>query len=592
MRQKRAVRKPSNLAVHCSFSDRASTDLITNATVFSGIDLQQDIWRLFSGGGFPPDVLPAVLHESAHHWCFFTPVATTIALLQARSRIRCLEWAFGKDDAIAGKALEDGLKYEVATMILRPLAEGIAQFFEYDVVPCAETPVASQPMSWAHDFLFGFLPGSKSSWGNSLWYVLDEMRRSDAMIRRKANLLVQPLKCSAGGYLLGYLNVKNLWRACRAKHGAFWDADLFACLMRHYFYRDHGLVDLILNESADLTHWTGSIVQYLCDRGNRLYMQLDLKAAEKALIKQSLKPGKTTLHGDESFGIDLGQSPPMGTSRRVADRGFRRLVNLFDSMKTSFSKTAFSDAADTARNILLMPFTYRHLLWLGQLKTKLRGSDDGKVTVLVNDKQLIKVDLLSSGTKIPDTAILDLYVSVWDNFVGIVVSETGGKAIAALTLGTATEAAQERFLKLYGDRQLAEDENKAYADIYMNLPLTAEFKTFHTFLLKWGEELVEQDFYRGGALMWVSEKWKSAVPALMENNGILAVVGGDLQLLRSAAALSLAASLRMKPEDVASGFPVLKLSALAILEQLDQCTKKRGFPMVVGEPGKWLSSFI
>jgi hypothetical protein len=128
----------------------------------------------------------------------------------------------------------------------------------------------------------------------SLLEVLGGVRVSDMMIRRKTNLLLQTLSCTAGGYLPGYLTVKNLWRKCREKHGAFYDADLFATLMRRYFYGDYGFVEYLLSENESTPEWLTGLVDYVGERFNGL-LRLDLEEAEQTLVQTINNPQKSAV---------------------------------------------------------------------------------------------------------------------------------------------------------------------------------------------------------------------------------------------------------------------------------------------------------
>ena len=77
--------------------------------------------------------------------------------------------------------------------------------------------------------------------------LLLDVRRSDAAAERKQNLFCQPLDVGKGGYLAGYLAVKQLIRTLRGgSERAQQDSSLCLMFLRSYFYCDMGLVALIL----------------------------------------------------------------------------------------------------------------------------------------------------------------------------------------------------------------------------------------------------------------------------------------------------------------------------------------------------------
>jgi hypothetical protein len=561
-------------AIHCSLDERAFTDLITNATQFSGIALDRDIRRIMTPGGFPRESLPSVLHESVHHWCFMTPVMCALALLDTRSRMRSIDWAMTDDDSVAARAFDDHLRYEACTLALRPLAEGLAQFFEYDVMPYPQTPIASHPTLWANAFFTG-ARDSEGKWGMELLKVLGEARIGETMIRRKTNLLLQPLDCSKGGYLPGYLTVKNLWRACRDKNRAFYDADLFAALMRRYFYNDYGFVDFILDTSVSGPEWLAGLVDYIGNRVNGL-LRLDLEEAEATLIETGLNPPERLV--GEGW-MRLTHYPPMDTDPEKSKAGVRRLDELIASLHESF-----------ASSFQMMPIAYRHLLWLGQTKVEIRPAANGKLAVLAAGDQLFEAELVTPADKIPKSGQMDVYVSTYEYFLGAIIS-TGSNPIGTVVHGKVDDETAKRFRDLPANRVAMESQQKKLTESYTILANTFRIRELHEKLLGYVLQLIE-DIYRPGALLCVPRESRASVAKLMRKDGVLGVLDGDLRLLKSAAALSLAAALRMRPEEVKNEIPAFYGEVDKVLEALNQHSNRADFPVVFGKEGYELGSYV
>lgn len=586
-----ARRKPEaakRSAIHCSLGERAFTDLITNATQFSGISLEDDIRRILSVGGFPLESLPTVLHESTHHWCFMTPVMCTLAFLDTRSRMRAIEWAVTGDDSIAAAAFDDRLRHEAATAALRPLAEGLAQFFEYDVMPYPQTPVVSPPMLWANAF-FGDVRDPEGSWGNTLRRALGSARLGDALVRRKTNLLLQPLDCaSGGGYLPGYLTVKNLWMLFRRKHSAFYDADLCAMLIRRYFYGDYGLVNYILDTRLSGPQWLAGLIDQIGYRLDSL-IKVDLPKAEKVLIETGLNPTERVVY--EGW-VRLSDNPPMDTDPKIAQQGLKRLGALVDDLRKSLSGSQLGEHAEALSNFQMSPIAYRHLLWLGQVDVELRPTAGGKVAVMQAGAALFEADPVHDARDTPAAGQMDLYISVYDYFIGAIISPRGSReTIATCVKGAVKEETALRFRDLYGNRARLESLQKTLADVYATLAKTFRMTELHEKLLA-HVVAMSDNIYVSGAMMCVPRHLRQSVGDLMRKDGVLAVVDGDLRLLKSAAALSMAAAVRMHPEEVPAEFPDLEGQVDEVLAALDRYTNEKDFPIVAGRTGLELESFV
>src|SRR6266566_8434059 len=70
---------------HCSLGGRSWTDSTTNTTLISEVQLEECMKRLLVHGKTPDYYRPVFLHEAMHHWCFLSPVGTTLAYLQLRA---------------------------------------------------------------------------------------------------------------------------------------------------------------------------------------------------------------------------------------------------------------------------------------------------------------------------------------------------------------------------------------------------------------------------------------------------------------------------------------------------------------------------
>src|SRR5437667_214835 len=113
---------------------RSFTDPVTNWTLISGVDLDRHLAGMMQAGRYPIDFL----HELVHHWCFHTPVGLALALLQLRARRRAVLLAGEQDNHLGfdtWDVLDDTVRYETAITLMRPLAEGLALYAEFDALP-------------------------------------------------------------------------------------------------------------------------------------------------------------------------------------------------------------------------------------------------------------------------------------------------------------------------------------------------------------------------------------------------------------------------------------------------------------------------
>jgi hypothetical protein len=147
--------------------------------------------------------------------------------------------------------------------LLEPLLEGLAQFAEFDLYS-GSSSAASSLTSWTLA-IFGRDADIPIALENAarLNALLARMRLDDLVVRRKADMLVRPLTAGRGGYLIGYLAVKNLWQVAQRHSNKLRDPDLFFTYLRSLVFGDYGLVQMLLappaDEYVDLNNLTGRL---------------------------------------------------------------------------------------------------------------------------------------------------------------------------------------------------------------------------------------------------------------------------------------------------------------------------------------------
>ncbi|RDE49307.1 MAG: hypothetical protein DVS81_17370 [Candidatus Accumulibacter meliphilus] len=154
-----------------------------------------------------------------------------------------------RDDHLA----EALIRYDIVTTALRPLAEGIALYAEFDASPGTSRAAISPPLSDAFSLFGGSLPESLRSGGetmaNALDFLLFQERLNGATPKRRETVLSQALVDDKDGYLTGYWLVKN-WRLHlidKLGSDALFDTDFYLQFIANYFYGDLDLANLIVD---------------------------------------------------------------------------------------------------------------------------------------------------------------------------------------------------------------------------------------------------------------------------------------------------------------------------------------------------------
>src|SRR6201992_141071 len=180
---------------------RSFTHPVMNSSQLRGTGVHTRLAALMQST-MPKIMWPSLVHELTHHWCFNTAVSEALTLLYLKPILRLADRR-AIDRYQMGADL---LTYELAMGLLFPIIEGMALFTEFDVVPAHITDVYSAPLEWtallhAHPER----PGDAQDMERRLTRFLFDRRCSRQLVRRKGEILSQPV-CAAGeGYLGGYL---------------------------------------------------------------------------------------------------------------------------------------------------------------------------------------------------------------------------------------------------------------------------------------------------------------------------------------------------------------------------------------------------
>lgn len=245
-------------------NQRAYTNPFSNTVVLSQFSLGEGL-DTTARMQLPLHCAPQILHEVMHHWCFDSPVGITVALLQTRARREAVASLFnGVNDTIRYTIAQDVTRVTSFLEFFRPISEGLALFAEHDLT-IGDSEIISRP-ALLTGLMFAGRQDNPSSYLRIAPLVIESARLTAAHIRRKANLLLQPLSGTSGQYLAGYLFTRLLQRIAIERYEAHADSDFFAHSLRCWMFDDWELVELLLDGDSDYERWIEHLVLYCQER--------------------------------------------------------------------------------------------------------------------------------------------------------------------------------------------------------------------------------------------------------------------------------------------------------------------------------------
>lgn len=433
-------------ARYCSLGKRGWTDLVLNMTSIDHEDIEYHLTDL-AALRYPRETFPTILHELVHHWCFTSPVATALALLHARALRTALErqeriqFHIPTDD-IDTQLTDDIIKYETTMAYLRPIAEGLAMFAEFDAYTREEASFVSIPLRWIYLAYTELSPEQRGhDAGAALNPLLFEIRFSPYYRRRKTELLLQPFQGPGSEYLLGYLTIKKLYATGTLRTRAFQNTDFALIFLRDWFYNDFGLVDAILNNHTGSS--TGeAIAKYLNDRIND-FIAIDLdKAAQKIVAHLNTNPPPPPLNA--SFNEQIGYLEPLNETAETL-RGIERLRQLYDELhEPSRSMTI---AGQKLRDHLHWDFLQRELMCIASINVVNEPHGDRMIRSTVDGQPLFDMELLPDKTlEAPAEGTLEYHINPSGPYHFFAISDTKGEPLGIFPMGAPMdEMSVERF---------------------------------------------------------------------------------------------------------------------------------------------------
>lgn len=211
---------------------RSWTDTIGNAIFFHGLDSVEYLKWLNERSFKASHLVAPFLHEFAHHWCFSSRVGNALAFTELR--VHALS---GRDPTLRLLCARDHVAVSCLSALLRPIAEGLALFAEFDLEPSRTGFRHGTPLT-AAELCFAVESGEPFS--EVMWA---EFRRDAAHLDRKASIYLHDFEVREG-YLPGYMLVKYLYAGMLFKAPGL-TPEKFITYLRCFFWEDPEFVALL-----------------------------------------------------------------------------------------------------------------------------------------------------------------------------------------------------------------------------------------------------------------------------------------------------------------------------------------------------------
>lgn len=556
---------------------RNVTHTITNHTVFSSAELLKKLPEMIDPGNPPPDsLLPTFLHEATHHWCFTSTVGTTIAILAMRGRVNALR-AVEADTPQEAKVWEerassDITRAEVASLLLRPLAEGLATFAEFDLSASQHSPVVPPPLRWAMMFTArDQLTGSSTTRvrrrmniAQSSDAALIEARRSEQVRRTKQALLLEPLSCQAGdGYLAGYLVIKALWRYLQSHHDRFHEPEVFLLKAYDLFYEDTEFARLLLDQSQSIPAALSSLAQQLLKRLN--YAFGDSKNSLDDFF-DSLVSAQSRLYADDNVdGLVLPLADLIEGDPRA------RFLSIWETMMAGPIANLPGNSADWSRwqsaTFAMHAIAYsRDLLELGSLPVTLEATESETV-VQVEGQAVARLPTVNGALLGRTGGTIHIFLSTRSG-EHIVVAASPQLHLVALQKTPELDKSDDvpTTRSVMGRIVAARAADSIMREAADDLSRLRELSRLGGYLQQTQEHL--DALYSPFALIYVPKSKLNDLLTKMMTDGVYGAFDYDADLVRALAIIGSMAHLYWTPEHLKSEFDKQGLDYESLMEKL------------------------
>ena len=532
--------------------DRSSTDAVTNAPLFARFNIVQYVRWLSDRSTTVNDALPQFLHEFTHHWCFDSLVGSAIAMV----RMRAQRHTFAEGDKNKEQILGDTARAYAAEMVLRPFAEGMALFAEFDIVP-GKGKVYSRTATAAL-FCFGFAlePGDQKKWTQAeliLLGLLQTMRRRTAMLKRKTGVHAMPFEYE-DGYLSGYLSVKSMWAELAAQSDQLQDQDTFLAFLRSWIYDDPVLADIILTSSgAHPLESLHAIAQRVHQRFAQLFKMSDLAAmVDRWAI---------------AVDSDGAWLEALGSSQEAADAVWQKIQLLcHDDMREEGTlKVLAQKALDTLGQ--------RKYVIVGRLRSKVTCAN-GRFHIHEADANFDQGDLPMDDGEYEG----DVYVVFPSRLHCLLICLVTDETVFLLrSYGDIDDLDREEFISYL----LNQESDTSFHQIVSEAFAALEGVRFVNSLLDSKRNAACENIYAKLATLHTTEPDIEDVLARLRSGGILAVVDDEFNTVRALAAIGLANTAGSDAASLMIVERLLKLDEGSVDAAIETATQRHGMRLLL-----------
>ena len=564
---------PMSHDFHCSSgSPRSFTDPVSNFVMISGVDLSRDLANMFQAGKYPREFMPDFIHEMVHHMCFDSPVGAALGILHMRSWHKTLRTITEKNSTVDKyDVLEDALRYETAIALMRPLAEGLALFGEFDSFPGTSPLLSNVAMQTAVSFGEAY---SEAKIDAAARLALQRYRLSDIATQKKTHLLVQPFTIDGDGYLPGYLTVKNMRVFLLRKAWKLVDSDLFLSYLKAFFYDDFGLVARLLDPDRQLQPFgsddpekdsCNAIAIYLQERFQKLYNLTNDELLER--FERAALAGAP----DYWSQLDLGSDP------ELVKKGETLLQQALDSAFEGQQTRGGVEAAMLRYQLQLLK--QRHLFCVGSFEIPVRVNEYGRALGgRVRENPVFAVPALDGVTPRAGNGSIEYFFSPRYHYSVCTISIEGDvvavfslaanfsdeikKEVAEYEASLSDVLRQRERLDAAVEQLLAEPESKIIFDHYAGQ---------HA-------QMVERLYVRDRclALPFTPADKIDRCADLMRESGLYCILGEDGGRLGRVAELSVLNSILFEKADIAAH---VSWDLPQLLSELEEIQRKTNVPI-------------
>jgi hypothetical protein len=254
----------------CSHSSNSFTDPISSQVFLSHFILDQHLAE-FLAGYADLSLLADYVHEYTHHACGRSIVYSNLHRLYLRAT---------QDSAtyVRPEQAADCIKLAIATNLLRPWAEGIAMYAQLDALPQDDgehmSNVSSEVLrrfTIGREHVQQLLKGGDVSQHDvleALRMTYVRYRFSEHGIRDKVALLSSPLSIDHGGYLAGYLAVRNAITLFREHAPQLQDSDFALLYMQSLIFDDPAIAECLLSRHLTPVEAANEVTSVILNHSN------------------------------------------------------------------------------------------------------------------------------------------------------------------------------------------------------------------------------------------------------------------------------------------------------------------------------------